>query len=179
MSILPPRPFSTADLFHLVDMGLIDREARFELIDGAIVPMSPKGRQHEIMRERLAIWLKAPWAQAFNVLQEHTLALGEGLVIEPDFIVYEAGRRIADAPLTGADLRLVIEVADRSLAFDLGAKAALYAAHGVHEYWVIDAVRIEAHSHRMASAQGWDDLRKAVAGEDVAALVAPSAPFRL
>lgn len=160
-------------------MGLIDREARVELVDGALVPMSPKGRQHEIMRERLAIWLRAPWAQAFNVLQEHTLELGPDLVIEPDFILYDASRRIADAPLTGPDLRLVIEVADSSLAFDLGAKAALYAAHGVAEYWVIDAMRNEAHVHRGPKAGGWETVRKAVTGETAAPLFSSSAAFRL
>lgn len=179
LSLQPPRPFSAADLFHLVDLGLIDREARVELIDGALVPMSPKGRQHEIMRERLAIWLKAPGMQTFNVLQEHTLTLGEGLVLEPDFILYDAGRRIADAPLKGSDLRLVIEVADSSLAFDLGAKAALYAAHGVSEYWVIDAMRKEAHIHRNASAGGWTSIRKLASGEAIEPLCAPGTLFRL
>jgi Uma2 family endonuclease len=34
---------------------------------------------------------------------------------------------------------LVIEVADTSLAYDLGTKAPLYAWHGIPEAWVIDA----------------------------------------
>ena len=34
--------------------------------------------------------------------------------------------------------RLVVEVADSSLDFNLGDKASLYAAGGIPEYWVID-----------------------------------------
>jgi Uma2 family endonuclease len=33
---------------------------------------------------------------------------------------------------------LVIEVADSSLAYDIGDKASLYAAAGIADYWVID-----------------------------------------
>ena len=35
---------------------------------------------------------------------------------------------------------LVIEVADASLDYDVGAKAALYAEAGVPEYWVLNLV---------------------------------------
>ena len=38
-----------------------------------------------------------------------------------------------------ADVLLVIEVADTSLAYDLGVKVPLYARHGIPEVWVIDA----------------------------------------
>ena len=175
----PPRKYTIADIFHLIDEGLIDHQARFELIDGVIVHMSPKGRHHEIMRETFARWLKEPWAQAFNTLQEHTLQLEDGLMLEPDFVVYDATRFIADANLTGADLRLVIEVAHSSLAYDLNTKALLYAAQGVNEYWVIDAVKRTARIHCGPGAQGWTDVRDVPAGEAFAPLCAPEASLRL
>ncbi len=42
----------------------------------------------------------------------------------------------------------MIEVAASSLAYDRGRKAALYARHGVREYWVIDARERGAWVHR-------------------------------
>lgn len=172
-----PRAYTAADIFHLVEMGLANSQARIELVDGALTPMSPKGRQHEIMRERLALWLKQPWAQAFNVLQEHTLVLEEGLVFEPDFILYDAARRIADAPLKGGDLRLVIEVADSSLDYDLKTKAPRYGAHGVKEYWVIDALRGVAHVHRGPGSKGWSGIVLIEKGQTIAPICAPGAAF--
>ena len=41
---------------------------------------------------------------------------------------------------TAADVLLLVEVADTSLAFDRGPKLALYARHGVPEVWVVDLV---------------------------------------
>jgi Uma2 family endonuclease len=38
-----------------------------------------------------------------------------------------------------ADALLVVEVADTSLAYDIGVKVPLYARHGIPEVWVVDA----------------------------------------
>jgi Uma2 family endonuclease len=43
---------------------------------------------------------------------------------------------------------LLIEVADSSLAFDLGRKRDLYARFGVSEYWVADLVHDHIVMHR-------------------------------
>lgn len=175
----PPRKYTVADIFYLIDEGLIDHQARFELIDGAIVHMSPKGRHHEVMRETIAEWLQAVTQSGFRTLMEHTLQLEDGLMLEPDVVVYDAARRIADSNLTGRDLRLVIEVADSSLSYDLNTKAALYAAQGVDEYWVINAVKRTARVHRGPDANRWADVRDVPAGEAFAPLCAQEAVLRL
>ncbi len=46
-----------------------------------------------------------------------------------------------------ASVALVAEVADTSLAIDLGRKAAIYAAAGVAEYWVVDLGARLIHQH--------------------------------
>ena len=181
VSVLPPPPrkYTADDIFYLIDTGLIDRQARFELIDGALIPMSPKGRHHEIMRERIAEWVQELWSRGLRSLQGHTLVLEDGLMLEPDFILYDAARKIADSPLKGADLRLVIEVADSSLSYDLNTKAPLYAAQGVQEYWVIDAVRGTARVHRGLGAAGWAEVREVAKGEPIEAVCAPRLPLVL
>ena len=49
---------------------------------------------------------------------------------------------------------LVIEVANTSLKFDRGVKAALYARFGVPEYWVVNVVDrvVERHTEPMGGA---------------------------
>ena len=36
----------------------------------------------------------------------------------------------------------MVEIADSSLRYDIGRKAALYASFGIRELWAIDAVRL-------------------------------------
>lgn len=177
--LTPPRRLLAADIMFLVENGLIDPNARFELMDGAIIPMSPKGRLHEIAREKLMDWLRQPWAVRFRLALEHTLTLDAETIVEPDFLLYDIGRSIADAPLTGADIRLVIEVADSSWAYDTAQKAAKYAAFGIAEYWVINAQTRAARVHRGPGAQGWAEARDVAAGETLTPLCAAEASLRL
>jgi Putative restriction endonuclease len=44
---LPRRRFTVAELEQMVAAGILDEDERIELIGGEIVPMSPKGDQHE------------------------------------------------------------------------------------------------------------------------------------
>jgi Uma2 family endonuclease len=47
---LPRRRFTVAELEQMVAAGILDEDERVELIGGEIVPMSPKGNQHEIVK---------------------------------------------------------------------------------------------------------------------------------
>ena len=51
--------------------------------------------------------------------------------------------------------RLVVEIADTSLGYDLGRKAALYAIFGIAELWVIDAVKLTTRIHREPTPTGY------------------------
>src|SRR5262245_24504180 len=90
-----PRPLLASDVMFLVENGLIDPNAKFELVDGAILPMSAKGRLHEAMRERVMDWLREPWTAAFRVSVEHTVIVDAETILEPDFILYDRTRSVA------------------------------------------------------------------------------------
>ena len=82
---------------------------------------------------------KLPEPLAFT--PETTFRLSEDTFVEPDFVVYENPAALEG--LDGPSSLLAIEVGDSSLAYDRGRKALIYAAFGVRELWVIDAVRLE------------------------------------
>ncbi|MFM9886211.1 MAG: Uma2 family endonuclease [Burkholderiales bacterium] len=172
-----PRKYTAADIFFFLEAGLIDEKAKFELLNGEIVPMSPKGNHHEVAREILLEWLFGTWIAPFRLMVEHTLTLGDNLIVEPDFIIYDRATRIQDRKLTGADLRLVIEVADTSLVYDLNEKADIYAKAGALEYWVVNAISRDIRVHRSSTASGWSNVQVVVVGQPVAPRCAPAANF--
>ena len=60
---------------------------------------------------------------------------------QPDLMLLRPRRdRYRNSHPTAADVLLLVEVADSSLAYDRGPKLALYARHGVPEVWVVDLV---------------------------------------
>ena len=63
---------------------------------------------------------------------------------EPD-ILWLKPRRYGRTRPTAADVMLLIEVSDSSLADDLREKADIYAESGVAEYWVVNVPASRIH----------------------------------
>ncbi len=150
---LPRRRFTVAELERMTTAGILLEDERIELIGGEIVPMSPKGSHHEVLKTALTIY----WAQRLpNDLvftNETTFRLDEDTYLEPDFVFYP--KQGGWKELSAATARLVVEVADSSIYYDLGRKAALYAGFGIRELWVINAVKLQTRTHRLPTPTGY------------------------
>ena len=142
---LPRWRWTVAEIERLATAGHFDAHERFELLGGEIVPMSPKGRRHEIIRGALALRLARGTLDHIFVVSEPQFNLAADTYVVPDILVHPAAVKTPD--VRGGDALLVVEVADTSLRYDLGTKATLYAEHGVREYWVIDARTLATKVH--------------------------------
>ncbi|MEL7542686.1 MAG: Uma2 family endonuclease [Pseudomonadota bacterium] len=168
---LPRHRFTVSDCFRMVETGVLPTDYRFELIDGEIVPMSPKSAAHmEVQRALLSSWGRTR-PDAVAIMAEPTLPLGSGNFLEPDIFVGPSDTAVRD--IRPADALLVVEIAVTSLATDLGQKAALYAAEGVSEYWVIDATSLETHVHRDAIDGHYGSIVTHGAAETLTPLAVP------
>jgi Uma2 family endonuclease len=99
---------------------------------------------------------------------------------QPDLIVLtREATHFRSANPRPEDLRLVVEIADSSLNFDLTTKAALYARAGIAEYWVLDVAGRRLLVHREAKAGGYASIIAYGEQESVAPLTAPQAEFRV
>lgn len=172
----PKARYTVAQIWGLIERGVIRPDAKFELLDGEVRPVSPKGPLHEGVRILINRWL-AHWPKAFDVLAETTLYMDETSFLEPDYVFFDSDTPIAE--LTPEKVRLAIEVGHSSWDYDTGEKAQLYAEHGVQEYWAIQAETNVIRVHRRPSAHGWADVRDATAGEAVSPLCAPQLTFSL
>ena len=140
-SIAPSRHLISVDAFHRMgETGILGPRERVELIDGEIIDMSPIGVLHAAIVDVLARHFGRRADESVFVRCQNPLRLDDISEPEPDIAIL---RPRADFYMTAhpgaADVLLVIEVADTSLAYDLGTKVPLYARHGIPEVWVIDA----------------------------------------
>lgn len=87
---------------------------------------------------------------------ETTFRLTHYTYLEPDFVFYPKATGIRG--LTAETARLVVEIADSSLSYDRGRKAALYAGFGIAELWMIDAVKLETRIYRDPTDQGYRSI---------------------
>ena len=135
---LPRRRWSVAEIEAMVARGIIDGDERFELIGGEVVPMSPKGARHELVKKALQQhWVPLIVGTPIDLLTETTLYVSKDEFYEPDFLFWP--RCIAIKDIAAATSLLIVEVADTSIAYDLGVKAPTYAGLGLPEYWVVNA----------------------------------------
>ena len=159
----PRRSFTVAEIRRMVEAGIIAEDENFELIEGELVPMSPKGNQHEVIKAALNRILARHAPDDLRLAIETSLYLDERTFVEPDLCLYP--KRILPEDVKGSDVVLAIEVAASSIAYDRGLKARIYARHGVRELWVIDAATRDVWVHGRPGSDGhWGRVEK-VAGD--------------
>ncbi|MFZ4070236.1 MAG: Uma2 family endonuclease [Caulobacterales bacterium] len=81
------------------------------------------------------------------------------------------------ADVTGADVLLIIAIADTTLRLDL-RKADIYARGGVREYWLVDVERRCVRVHRLDGAS-YGEPAVVAAEETVAAALIPGLKLRI
>ena len=159
----------------MADARILAPEERVELLFGVVRPMSPKNRAHVIAANLACDLFREKLGGRARVYKEDPLAFpGLDSELEPDVMVC-ANPEIEAFGTERMQPLLVIEVAESSLARDLGEKPELYAKAGIPEYWVVnlldrvleiflDAAEGRYRKHTNAkpgsrvSPQAWPDL---------------------
>jgi Uma2 family endonuclease len=188
MNELPPQPkvrpttqaaegvprlrWTVAEFERLGDLGVFTEDDRIELIGGELVPVSPKGNRHEIVCAAIHNWLRRNLPRDVDYHPEPGWRADADNYFEPDFLLGPAGFNRTSVP--PQDVFLLIEVAHSCLAFDTTTKAGRYAAVGVREYWVINAVSLDTRVHLGPSASCYADVRAIPASEPLTASLIPS-----
>ncbi len=157
--------------------GILTEDERLELIGGEIVPMSPKGNQHEALKAvLLERWYRTK-PDELMLIPETTFRLSKDTYLEPDIVVYRRADGLAR--LNAQTALLIVEIADSSLAYDTGLKARIYSGFGLAELWVIDAVRLQTRIMREPTPTGFRDVTDWQAGEELVPSLVPGLALTL
>ena len=128
------RRMKRSEYDRLVQLGVFEGE-RAELLWGVIVTMGPIGAEHNWTVQELQRLLTLALDEGWRVRGQSSFAASDDSEPEPDISVLRFDAKLRhEHPQTAS---LVVEVAWSSLRRDR-AKAALYAAAGVPEYWIVD-----------------------------------------
>lgn len=165
-----PVKLRVEDYLMLDDAGAFDGYGKTELIDGEVVYRNAQHRPHARIKSRLFRLLAEALdrtASGLEPIVEGSIAVPPHNVPEPDIVVTSEPDGNGLIPL--ASVRLIVEVADSTLQSDLTKKAAIYARHGVPEYWVVDVQGGIVHRLWSPGEDGFADTDRYLFGEPLAA----------
>jgi len=144
--------FSVADYHRMIEAGVLGEDHPVELLEGFVVKMAPIGPMHAVavslIYKRLGELITADW----DVISQQPLTLEDS---EPEPVVAVVRGNVRDYAAghpSDGDVGLVVEVAEKSLNIDRRQKAAIYAAAGIAEYWIINLPERRAEIHRQPRA---------------------------
>ena len=142
--IVAERPLHrlSLDQYHwLIEQGFFQPEDRVELIEGILVDMSPLGPQHADAVDALLEELVTKIKRRARVRIQQPITLPELTTEpEPEFVLATRTQVYRTKHPLPADVLLIGEVSDSTLAYDRNRKMRLYAAAGIQEYWIVNLV---------------------------------------
>ncbi|MHB8646898.1 MAG: Uma2 family endonuclease [Thermomicrobiales bacterium] len=131
------RRFTVAEYQRMGEAGIFVEGDRVELIEGEIYQMSPIGVRHARCVTRLTRILSRQAGPDMLVGVQNPIYPGGESAPQPDLAIVR-DRDPGDLWPTLADILLVMEVSDSTLAYDRGTKLPLYATAGIAEVWIVD-----------------------------------------
>jgi Uma2 family endonuclease len=134
------RRFSVDEYHRMIDAGILDEDDGVELLEGYVVLKMARNPPHDtaLQRTRKRIEALVPLGWEVRIQCAVTLPDSEP---EPDVAIARGDERTYSTRHPGpADLGLVVEVAESTLAGDRGDKARIYARAGVVCYWIVNLV---------------------------------------
>jgi Uma2 family endonuclease len=174
----PKLRFSASDVPRMVAAGVLDPDLRYEIIEGEIVPVQAHNPPHMRIKRYILRELNAQLGKSVWVDSESTLYLEvDGDYTLPDILVYPNEYQAHD--VRGKDVLLIVEVADSTFKKDRTRKAALYAKHGVREFWLVNALTLKSYVFRDPQKGGYASEREINETEPLEVLLLPNVSVRV
>lgn len=129
-----PHRFTADEFERMSTVGLLDEDDRIELIDGELIEMAAVNVKHANCVGELTLVFARLLPRGVKLRVQDSVRLNDIRQLQPDLLLIE-GKKYTAIP-TPADVLLLIEVSDSSLAYDRGKKMFMYAMAGITEYWI-------------------------------------------
>lgn len=162
--------FTVEEYERMAEVGILDPDARVELLDGQVVEMAPIGSRHAArvanlqrlfdrhLQVEAIVWVQNP-IRVDDYAQPHP---GVALLREREGSYVDAHPR-------SEDVLLLIEVADTTLTSDRDLKVPLYGRGGIRETWLVNLPDdcIEVFT-KPSSKRGYWRVQRFERGESIA-----------
>ncbi len=151
------RKFTLAEYHKMIETGVLLDGEPYELLEGHLVHKMSRGTPHDAAIQALMKRLLRLVPPGRDVRGQSAVTLTNGSEPEPDFALVRGDENTYRHRHPGpADIGLLIEVSDSSLAIDRYDKGSIYAANGIPVYWVVNVIDKVIEVYTQPSGTGDD-----------------------
>jgi len=171
-----PRRITVDEFERMIAANVWPEDERIELIKGELIAMPPINARHAYAVDVLTQAFIRQLAGRVWVSGQNPVRLETGTRPQPDGMLLRppANRYRAQLP-EPADVLLVVEVSDTTLAYDRDVKMPLYAQAGLPEMWLVDLPGERLSVYRHPEAGTYTQLTTYKRGAEVAPEAFPEA----
>lgn len=150
----------------MIECGILTKYDKVELLNGVMFEKMPKGTKYASLTDELTRFFYRILGEKVIVRNQNPIWLDEFSEPEPDIVLAapDAGKYFKKHP-EPADIYLILEVSDSTLAFDRNTKAAAYARAGIRHYLLINVQAETIEDYREPSADGYQFKQTLRAGQ--------------
>ena len=131
--------FSVKEYYRMAETGVLSPDARVELLDGEITDMSPIGPFHGGVTNYLLQIFAATARGRWLVSVQNPVRLDDYSEPQPDLLLLKpAADFYRSRHPQPAEVYLLVEVSDSTLARDLSEKLPAYGRAGIPEVWIVN-----------------------------------------
>jgi Uma2 family endonuclease len=180
MSVLhaPTYRWTVEEYEELGRAGIFDENDRVELLNGEIIVMSPIGYRHATAVNRLIKFFIQRARDRYIATPGNPFILDERSEPQPDLCLADSAIDTQGHHPDSAQIFLVIEVSDSTVAYDRQDKGPAYARNGVREYWMLNLDENVLEVFREPSADGYREARVLGRDDTIAPLAFPDLVLR-
>jgi Uma2 family endonuclease len=167
--------FNVDEYHRMMEAGILGEDDSVELIDGAIVAMSPVGAHHSGTVKKLNRLLGRMLGDDAVIGVQDPVRLADDTEPEPDIAVLlpRADFNTEAIPVP-AEILVLLEVADTSLLADRLVKIPRYARADIGEVWLIDLDHRQIERHSGPQGGSYRDVVVIGKGQVLASTVLPA-----
>jgi Uma2 family endonuclease len=174
---LTRRRFTVSEYYRMAEAGILTEDDRVELIDGEIVETAPISPGHAGTVNRTSNQFVHTFSDQAVTAVQNPVRLSGHSEPQPDVALLRHRTDFyRSAHPTPADVLLLVEVAETTVASDRQVKIPLYARSGIPEVWLVDLDQVAITAYREPSASGYRAEFTVRRGEQIAPLAFPDRP---
>jgi len=166
--------FTVTEYYRMAETGVLQPDARVELLNGEIIDTSPIGPFHggvtTYLTELFAAVSKGRWQTRVH----NSLRLDDRSEPQPDLVLAHADpdyyRKRHPKP---AEVFLLIEISDTSLETDQDDKLPAYGRAGIPEVWIVNLNDLTVEVYREPHFEGYASKQVFRAGEQASPAAFP------